>query len=39
VKLKKDFQRTASRLVEMQAEAYLARAHKPQGRMRNRASF
>ena len=29
VKLKTDFQRTASRLVEMQAEAYLARAHKP----------
>ena len=28
-KLKQEFQRTASRLVEMQAEAYLARAHRP----------
>jgi cell division protein ZapE len=28
-KLRHEFQRTASRLVEMQAEAYLARAHKP----------
>jgi cell division protein ZapE len=28
-KLRFDFQRTASRLIEMQAEAYLARAHKP----------
>ena len=28
-KLRNEFQRTASRLVEMQADAYLARAHKP----------
>jgi cell division protein ZapE len=28
-KLRNEFQRTASRLVEMQAEAYLARPHKP----------
>jgi cell division protein ZapE len=29
VKLRHEFQRTTSRLVEMQTEAYLARAHKP----------
>jgi cell division protein ZapE len=28
-KLKHEFQRTASRLAEMQTEAYLARPHKP----------